>query len=66
MLKEKLTPPPSWAFSNSTGQLTVDPNASDGQHGCALLQEQEYKQLKPMYYWSRSPGSVERSNEMTY
>lgn len=65
-LEDKLTSPPVLVLPRSAGQYTVDPDVSDGQLGCALLQEQENKQLKPIGYWSRSFCRVERSYDTTH
>lgn len=40
-LKDKLTSPPVLELPRSIGEFIVDPDASDGQLGCVLLQQQE-------------------------
>lgn len=59
-LESGLTSPTELDLPGSAGQLTVDSDASDGQLGCVLLKEQDYKQLRPIGYWLRSLCSAER------
>lgn len=65
-LKKISMSPPALALPNSTGQFTVDPDASVNQYVCVLRQEQEDKQLKPSGYWLWSFWSTECSNDTTH
>lgn len=65
-MKKKLTSPPILALPKFTGQFTVELDASDGQLGCFLLQEQDDKQQRPIGYWSNSLRSAERMYDTTH
>lgn len=56
---------PDLALPISTEQFMVEADASDGQVGCVLLQQQKAKHPKPIDYWTRSQDSAEHNYDRT-
>lgn len=64
-LKWRLTHTTILALPRRKGQYTVDTDASAGQLGCFLLQEQPQGGLKPVGFWSRGLTSAEKNYSTT-
>ena len=64
-LRDKLLSPPVLALPRPTGKLWLDTDASDGQLGTCLLQEQPDGQTLPLGYWSRTLNAAERNYSTT-
>jgi RNase H-like domain found in reverse transcriptase len=60
-LRDKLLSPPVLALPRPTGKLWLYTDASDGQLGTCLLQEQPDGQTIPLGYWSRTLNPAERN-----
>jgi RNase H-like domain found in reverse transcriptase/Reverse transcriptase (RNA-dependent DNA polymerase) len=63
--RDRLLSPPVLALPRTEGRLCLDTDASDGQLGCYLLQEQLYGKPLPLGFWSRTLNSAERKYSMT-
>ncbi len=64
-LKHALLNPPILCFPQYGKPYTIDVDASKGQLGCALLQEQEDGKFLPVGYWSRTLNQAERNYSAT-
>jgi len=64
-LKKRLTEAPILALPRREGAYTVDTDASAGQIGAVLLQEQPDRSTRPVGYWSRSLNAAERNYSTT-
>jgi transposase InsO family protein len=64
-LRDKLLSPPVLALPRTTGKLWLDTDASDGQLGTCLLQEQPDGKTLPLGYWSRTLNPAERNYSTT-
>jgi len=64
-LKRRLTEAPILALPRRHGAYMVDTDASAGQVGAVLLQEQPDQSTRPVGYWSRSLSAAERSYSTT-
>jgi len=64
-LKRRLTEAPILALPRRHGAYTLDTDASAGQVGAVMLQEQPDQSTRPVGYWSRSLNSAERNNSTT-
>ena len=64
-LRDKLLHPPVLALPRTEGSLWLDTDASDGQLGCCLLQEQPDGKPLPLGYWSRTLNAAERNYSTT-
>jgi hypothetical protein len=60
-LREKLLHPPVLALPRREDRYILDTDASNGQIGCCLLQEQADALKLPIGYWSLSLTSAERN-----
>jgi hypothetical protein len=58
-LRTKLLSPPILALTRSAGRLWLDTDASDGQLGCCLLQEQPDVSTLPLGYCSTTKPTRE-------
>lgn len=65
-LKSKLLSLPVLTLPRETGQFIGDPDASNGQLECVLLQGHYEKVMKPIAYWSRLQCSAERNYNTTH
>jgi len=64
-LKRRLTEAPILALPRRYGAYTLDTDASAGQVGAVLLQEQPDQSTRPVGYWSRSLNAAERNYSTT-
>lgn len=65
-LKDKLLNPSIEALPNPGKPFLLDTDASDGQIGCAVLEEPESpKDSRPIGYWSRTLSSADWNNGTT-
>ena len=64
-LKTRLMEAPFLALPRREGAYTVDTDASAGQVGAVLLQEQPDRTTRPVGYWSRSLNAAERHYSTT-
>jgi hypothetical protein len=64
-IRAKLLSPPILALPRSKGRLWLNMDASDGQLGCCLLQEQPEGPALPLGFWSRTLNSAERNYSTT-
>jgi len=64
-LKRRLTEAPILALTRRRGAYTLDTDASAGQVGEVLLQEQPDQSTRPVGYWSRSLNAAERNYSTT-
>jgi len=64
-LKRRLTEAPILALARRQGTYTLDTDASAGQVGAVLLQEQPDQSTRPVGCWSRSLNAAERTNSTT-
>jgi len=64
-LKRRLTEALILALPLRHGAHTLDTDASAGQVGAVLLQEQPDQSRRPVGYWSRSLNAVERNYSKT-
>jgi len=64
-LKRRLTEAPFLALPRRRGTYTLDTDASAGQVGAVLLQEQPDQSTWPLGYWSRSLNAAERNYRTT-
>jgi RNase H-like domain found in reverse transcriptase len=60
-IRDKLLHPTVLALPRTEGALWLDTDASDGQLGCCLLQEQPDGKPLPLRYWSRTLNTAERN-----
>jgi len=64
-LKRRLTEAPILALPRWNGAYTLHTDASAGQVGAVLLQEQPDQSTRPVGYWSRSLNAAERNYSTT-
>jgi len=64
-LKRRLTEAPILAQPLRQGTYTLDTDASAGQVGAVLLQEQPDQSTRPVGYWSRFLNTAERNYSTT-
>ena len=64
-LKRRLTKAPILALPRRQGTYMLDTDASAGQVGAVLLQEQPDQSTRPVGYWSRSLNAAERNYSTT-
>ena len=64
-LKRRLTEAPILALPRRHGAYALDTDASAGQVGAVLLQEQPDQSTRPVGYWSRSLNVAERNYSTT-
>jgi RNase H-like domain found in reverse transcriptase len=64
-LRDKLLNPPVLALHRTEVALWLETDASDGQLGCFLLQEQPDGKSLPLGYWSRTLNTAERNYSTT-
>jgi len=64
-LKRRLTEAPILALPRRDGDYTLDTDASAGQVGAVLLQQQPDQSTQPVGYWSRSLNAAERNYSTT-
>jgi len=64
-LKRRLTEAPILALPRRQGTYTLDTDASVGQVGAVLLQEEPDQSTRPVGYWSRSLSAAEREYSTT-
>jgi len=64
-LKRRLTEVPILAQPRRQGTYTLDTDASAGQVGAVLLQEQPDQSTRPVGYWSRFLNTAERNCSTT-
>jgi len=64
-LKRRLTEAPILALPRRHGAYTLDTDASAGQVGAVLLQQQPDQSTRPVGYWSRSLNTAERNYSTT-
>jgi len=60
-LKRRITEAPILSLPRRHGACTLDTDASAGQVGAFLLQEQPVQSTRPVGYWSRSLNAAERN-----
>jgi hypothetical protein len=65
LLRDRLLKPPILALPRSEGGLWLDTDASDGQLGCCLIQEQPNGKSLPLGHWSRTLNSAEKNYSTT-
>ena len=65
LLRERLLSPPVLALPRAEGALWLDTDASDGQLGCCLIQNQPDGKPLPLGYWSRTLNAAERNYSTT-
>ena len=65
LLRERLLSPPVLALPRAEGALWLDTDASDGQLGCCLIQNQPDGKSLPLGYWSRTLNAAERNYSTT-
>jgi len=64
-LKRRLTEVPILALPRPQGAYTLDTDASAGQVGAVLLQEQPSQSTRPVGFWSHSLNAAERNYSTT-
>jgi hypothetical protein len=64
-LRQRLLTPPVLALPRAKGHICLDSDASDGQLGCCLLQDQPDGKPLPLGYWSRTLNSAEQNYSTT-
>jgi RNase H-like domain found in reverse transcriptase/Reverse transcriptase (RNA-dependent DNA polymerase) len=64
-LRDRLLSPPVLSLPRTEVRLCLDTNASDGQLGCFLLQDQPDGKQLPLGFWSRTLNSAERNYSTT-
>jgi RNase H-like domain found in reverse transcriptase/Reverse transcriptase (RNA-dependent DNA polymerase)/Integrase zinc binding domain/Chromo (CHRromatin Organisation MOdifier) domain/Integrase core domain len=64
-LRDRLLSPPILALPRAVGKFCLDTDASNGQLGCCLSQQQPCGKYLPLGYWSRTLNTAEHNYSTT-
>jgi RNase H-like domain found in reverse transcriptase len=64
-LRERLLSPPILALPRAVGKLYLDTDASNGQLGCCMSQQQPCGKFLPLGFWSRTLNKAEQNYSTT-